>query len=304
MNDPKPSDALSRNSARGPPKIACGRRRVRGRRSRPRSSKRPPRRAPPTAAWKSLRDSHSAHRPCWISLRNRNQKPERTTGSGEKEWPPIKRKPLAPFGRELTWFPFSLPQRWPFCWWVGVVVDQISRRLIAFEVYLQLPSSDRIQTLLNRAIREQGVPPRCIVSDKGVQFKCRSYRRWCKRRGIRVMFGYLGEPCSIPIVERFIRSMKEECFRPIVLPATRSGMLRELGHFSIWYNEHRPHSHHDGRTPREVWCRRTARRPRIEPRPRWPHRSKGCVSGRRLALEVSYVSGRKHLPVIELHRAA
>ncbi len=27
----------------------------------------------------------------------------------------------------VPWFPFSLPQRWPFCWWVAVAVDQVSR---------------------------------------------------------------------------------------------------------------------------------------------------------------------------------
>ena len=26
-----------------------------------------------------------------------------------------------------SWFPFSLPQRWPFCWWIAVAVDQFSR---------------------------------------------------------------------------------------------------------------------------------------------------------------------------------
>ncbi|MHC4450661.1 MAG: DDE-type integrase/transposase/recombinase [Planctomycetota bacterium] len=202
------------------------------------------------------------------------------------------------------WLAFSLPQRWPFCWWVGVVVDQISRRLIAFEVYFKLPSSEKFQTLLDRAIREQGSPPRCIVSDKGSQFKCKSYRRWCRRRNIRILFGYLGEPCSIPIVERFIRSMKQECLRLIVMPPTRTGMLRELRHFSAWYNGHRPHTHLVGRTPDEIYSRKRRRRPRIEPRTRWPHRPKGCVTGRRFALDVSYVAGRKHLPIVKLRHAA
>jgi transposase InsO family protein len=152
-------------------------------------------------------------------------------------------------GFSAPWFPFSLPQRWPFCWWVAVVVDQLSRRLISFEVYFKLPSSEQIQVLRNGVIRHQGSPPRCIVSDKGAQFKCRSFRRWCKRRGVRIVFGFLGEPCSIPVVERFIRSMKQECLRLIVLPPTRGGMLRELRHFSTWYNEHRPHSTSVGERP-------------------------------------------------------
>jgi hypothetical protein len=30
----------------------------------------------------------------------------------------------------VPWFPFSLPQRWPFCWWVAIAVDQVSRALL------------------------------------------------------------------------------------------------------------------------------------------------------------------------------
>ena len=54
----------------------------------------------------------------------------------------------------------------------------------------------------------------------------------------------------------------------------------------------------------EVYSGRRVRRPRLEPRTRWPHRPKGCVAGKRFALDVSYVADRKHLPVIKLRRAA
>jgi hypothetical protein len=117
------------------------------------------------------------------------------------------------------------------------------------------------------------------------------------------VFGFLGEPCGIPVVERFIRSMKQECLRLIVLPPTRGGMLRELRHFSTWYNEHRPHVHLGGRTPREVYSGKRQPRRRLEPRSRWPHRPPGCIGGR-FSLDVNYVAERRHLPVIKLRRAA
>jgi transposase InsO family protein len=31
-------------------------------------------------------------------------------------------------GLWTSWLPFSLPQCWPFCWWVAVVLDHFSRR--------------------------------------------------------------------------------------------------------------------------------------------------------------------------------
>lgn len=45
------------------------------------------------------------------------------------------------------------------------------------------------------------------------------------------------------------------------------------------------------------------RQRRIEPRSRWPHQGRRR-SADKVQLAVSYVEGRKHLPVIELRRAA
>jgi transposase InsO family protein len=126
------------------------------------------------------------------------------------------------------WFPFSLPQRWPFCWWVAVAVDQLSRVCVGFAVFSKVPSSSEVQRFLERAIRARGQTPRYIVCDKGKQFWCGSFKAWCKRRGIRPRYGRVGEPASIAIVERFIRSMKEECTRLVLTPMSLAGMRREL----------------------------------------------------------------------------
>jgi putative transposase len=188
---------------------------------------------------------------------------------------------------------------------VAVIVDQASRAFAGFAVFKKMPTSAQVQSVLEKAIREQGSPPRCIVSDKGRQFASRSYKRWCRRLRIRRRFGFLGEPASLGIVERFIRSMNQECFRRLLVPMTVGGMLGELRCYATWFNDHRPHTTLDGRTPREVFIGRTRRRRRIETRPRWPHQPRGhSPHGERLALDVGYIAGRKHLPVIELRRAA
>jgi hypothetical protein len=51
-----------------------------------------------------------------------------------------------------SWLPFSLPQRWPFCWWVAVAVDHYSRRLMGFAVFDQQPTSVAVRTFLGRAM--------------------------------------------------------------------------------------------------------------------------------------------------------
>ena len=187
-----------------------------------------------------------------------------------------------------------------YCWWVAVVVDQVSRSFIGFAVFSKLPSSDQIQSFLDRTIRKNGQAPQYVVTDKGVQFWCRSFKRWCKRRSIRPRYGAIGKPASIAIVERFIRSMKQECTRCLLVPLSLAAMRCEVRLYSVWYNTLRPHMALSGRTPREVYEGRTVRRRRFEPRLEWPHGlRRRRAGGDKLRLAVSYVEGRKHLQRME-----
>ena len=54
-----------------------------------------------------------------------------------------------------SWFPFTLPQRWPFCWWVAVTVDHYSRRVMGFAVFSE-PKSIDIRRLLGRVVGHAG----------------------------------------------------------------------------------------------------------------------------------------------------
>jgi putative transposase len=202
------------------------------------------------------------------------------------------------------WLPFSLPQRWPFCWWVAVAVDQMSRAVVGSTIYPDLPSSDQIQSFLVRAIRANRAPPRYVITDKGKQFWCRSFKRWCKGRRIRPRYGAVGQPASIALVERFIRSMKQECTRQLLVPMSLEAMRHEIDLYAAWYNTERPHMSLAGKTPREVYKGRRAKRRPLEPRPRWPHGLARRAHGAQATLKVSYLEGRRHLPVIELRGAA
>jgi transposase InsO family protein len=203
----------------------------------------------------------------------------------------------------VPWLPFWLPQRWPLCWWVAVAVDQVSRALVGLAVFGQSPSATEVQGFLNRAIRSGQTTPRYVITDKGKQFWCRSFKRWCTRRGKRPRYGAVGQPASIAIVERFILSMKRESTRCLLVPLSMAAMRREIGLYATWYNTQPPHMALGGRTPREAHKRRLRRRRRIEPRPGWPHRSHRRGADK-VQLAVSYIEDRKHLPVIDLRRAA
>jgi len=135
-----------------------------------------------------------------------------------------------------SWFPFSLPQRWPFSWWVAVAVDHYSRRIMGFAVFENQPSSLEVKTFLGRAARAAGTTPKHLISDHGLQFTAQGFRHWCDRRGIRQRFGAIGKYGSIAVVERFIRTLKSECTRKLLVSYQRTALRRELALYVDWYS--------------------------------------------------------------------
>ena len=207
-----------------------------------------------------------------------------------------------------------LPQVWPFCWWVAVAEDMFSRLVVGFAVFRKQPTSEQVCAFLDRARRASGKGPKYTVTDRGPQFDCEGFRSWCKRRRIKPRYGAVGRYGSIAIVERFIRTLKQECFRLIRVPMRLAEMRTEARLFVGWYNRHRAHQALNCRTPEEVRSDRepACERPRWEPRPKWPRDSlcaapQAPVKGRRggrADLIVSYLGGRSHLPVLRLRRSA
>ena len=168
----------------------------------------------------------------------------------------------------------------------------------------------RLQAKLDQAEQEMAH----MISDQGKQFDCPGYRAWCKRRSIKFRYGAVGEYGSIAVIERLIRTLKEEGIRRILTSMRREDMRRELTFFIDWFNGHRPHQGLSGRTPKEIYCDKPPANeaPRFEPRKKWPSNS-GCASpqariegrrGTRLELVVSYFGDKKHLPVVQLKKAA
>lgn len=211
-----------------------------------------------------------------------------------------------------AWLPFALPQRWPFCWWLALAVDHYSRRVVDFRTFPQQPSAEAMRLFAHHAVREAA--PRHLVTDRGEQFRSRRFKRWCCRRGIAQRFGAIGKHGSIAVIERFIKTLKEECTRRLLVPYDRRSLQREIALYIDWYNTHRPHSLLEARTPNEVYfgLPPACNAPRFEPRRSWPRGSpcaapRAPVRGRRgtpLNCHVSYVAGRKHLPIVTLDRAA
>ena len=210
-------------------------------------------------------------------------------------------------GTSLPWWPFAVFLLWPFSWHVAVVLAHFSRSLVAFGVYRKEPTGRQIARLLDRAVTAAGKAPRHIVSDRGSQFQS-EYRGWCTRNGARPRFGAIGKHGSIAVIERFIRSLKHEHLRRILVPFQRGRLVTLIASYQRWYNDYRPHSALCGLTPTERLEGRKAPRPtvRYEPRARYPIASKRSRVRRceKLELIVRHVDGQRHLPIVELREAA
>jgi putative transposase len=216
-------------------------------------------------------------------------------------------------GLWVPWLPNALPQLWPFVWHVIAVTDHFSRACLGFAVFKRPPTSEQVTGFLDRVIAQRG-RPKHMISDKGSQFDCSQYRQWAADRSVRLRFGKVGKHGSIAVIERFIRSVKYECTRLLLIPFGLDEFRRELELYVIWYNDYRPHTTLDGKTPVEVFeeLPPANEQPRFEPRATWP-RGSPCAApqadvngepGARPVLQVAFLEGRKHLPIVSLHKAA
>ena len=117
----------------------------------------------------------------------------------------------------VPWLPSALTQRWPFCWWIAVILDHFSRRVIGFAVFKKQPTSEEICSVFDRAVSRAGYAPKCTISDHGVQFGA-AFREWCERHGVQPRFGAIGRYGSIAVIERFMRTLKSEGLRRVLVP--------------------------------------------------------------------------------------
>ena len=213
-----------------------------------------------------------------------------------------------------SWLPFALPQCWPFCWWLAVVLDHYSRRVLGFACFSRQPTSEQVRRFLSQVVGKVGAAPRYLVTDQGKQFSSHGLKDCCRHHDIRQRFGAVGKTGSIAVIERFWRTLKEGLRAATRVPLLRRSVHREVDLAISWYNRNRPHMTLGGATPDEVYFahRRACRQPRFEPRVHWP-RAAPCARpqvlvkgqpGASLELSVDYLAHRRHLPVVMLTREA
>jgi hypothetical protein len=125
---------------------------------------------------------------------------------------------------------------------------------------------------------------------------------------VRPRYGAVGKYGSLAVVERLIRTLKAEGLRRfLLLPPQIRAMRVEVQLIQRWYNELRPHRRFDGDTPAEIRDGLTpaVKQPRFETRARMPTRGKlRAKRGIVVELDINYLEGRRHLPIVRLKRVA
>ena len=128
------------------------------------------------------------------------------------------------------------------------IVDDMTRECPAIEVSASLPALRVIQ-VLDRLASIRGLP-RSIVCDNGPEFAGRALDLWAHHHGVALQFIRPGRPVENAFIESFNGHFREECLS--------TEWFTSLTHaqqvIESWrndYNDGRPHSSLNGRTPAE-----------------------------------------------------
>ena len=132
-------------------------------------------------------------------------------------------------------------------YWVLVIMDQCTRRLLGFGVHGGPVTGTDLCRMFNAAILERGVP-RHLSSDPDPLFEAHRWQANLRILEIDEIKTVPHVPLSHPFVERLIGTMRRE-FLDHVLFWNARDLERKLADFQTYYNDARVHASLDGDTP-------------------------------------------------------
>ena len=132
-------------------------------------------------------------------------------------------------------------------YWVLVVMDQFTRRLVGFGVQCGAATGADVCRMFNAAIHGQGVP-RHLSTDHDPLFEAHRWRANLRILEIDEIKTVPHVPLSHPFVERLIGTMRRE-FLDHVLFWNARDLERKLAEFQAYYNAARGHASLEGHTP-------------------------------------------------------
>ncbi len=142
-----------------------------------------------------------------------------------------------------------IPMKRGFLYLVAIM-DWATRHVLSWRLSNSMDASFCIEAL-EEAIGRYG-PPEIFNTDQGSQFTSQAFTGVLRDAGIKISMDGRGRYLDNIFIERLWRSLKYEC---IYLKDMTDGFVaqREIGEWINFYNQIRPHSSLDGRTPHEVY---------------------------------------------------
>ena len=128
------------------------------------------------------------------------------------------------------------------------MVDEFTRECPRIEADTSLPAA-RVIGALEQLAGERGLP-KSIIVDHGPEFISRALDIWAYRRGIELVFIRPGKPVENAYIESFHSRFRDECLSAHWFLDLADARFH-IEHFRRDYNEVRPHSSLEDRTPTE-----------------------------------------------------
>jgi putative transposase len=132
-------------------------------------------------------------------------------------------------------------------YWVLVVMDQFTRRLIGFAVHRGAVDGPALCRMFNRAIRAH-TPPKYLSSDNDPLYRFQQWQANLRVLEIEEIKTVPYVPLSHPFVERLIGTIRRE-YLDQALFWTAADLEEKLQSFQAYFNRERVHSGLEGRLP-------------------------------------------------------
>lgn len=131
------------------------------------------------------------------------------------------------------------------------VVDEYTRESLAIGVATSI-TSHAVVEVLSRLVAERGAPL-CLRSDNGPEFVAARVKEWLKQKGIETLYIEPGSPWQNARGESFNGRLRDECLNVEWFKNLREARI-VVESWRRHYNDERPHSSLDYRTPREFYA--------------------------------------------------
>ncbi len=136
-------------------------------------------------------------------------------------------------------------------YWVLVVMDQYTRRIIGFGVHAGVVDGLALCQMFKQAIRGVTILPKYLSSDHDPLYRFHQWQANLRILGVEEIKTVPYVPLSHPFVERLIGTIRRECLDRLLFWTTTDLQLK-LAAFRTFYNGYRTHTSLKGKTPIET----------------------------------------------------